>query len=170
MSAKKSTKDSDTKFADTTAPPKFSAKPTGKTPIIITIIVMVVLLIVFIGVTIFLFTHPDTAAVLRDISVILLALGTLIISLLAMMLVIALVYLALKLNDLVELLQYKLMPLLDKASETASLANDTVRTVHSRVTVVSDEAVKPVIGVLSSVAAVKAIGKTLFVRNTRQHK
>ena len=150
--------------------PKFSAKPTSKGPIIATVVVIVILLILFIGVGIYLFIHPDIAAVLRDISLILLALGTLVIALLAMVLIVALVYLALKLNDLVDLLQYKLMPLLDKANDTASLASDTVRTVHTRVNVVTEEAVKPVISVVSTAAAAKAIGKTLFARNRRASK
>lgn len=150
--------------------PKFSAKPTSKGPIIAAIIAMVILLVLFIGVGVYLFLHPDVAAVLRDISLILLALGTLVIALLAMVLIIALVYLALKLNDLVDLLQYKLMPLLDKANETASIANETVRTVHSRVNVVTEEAVKPVVGVVSTVAAAKAVTKSLFARNRRTRK
>ncbi len=150
--------------------PKFSAKPTSKGPIIAAVIAMVILLMLFIGVGIYLFIHPDIAAVLRDISLILLALGTLVIALLAMVLIIALVYLALKLNDLVELLQNQLMPLLDKANETAAIANDTVRTVHSRVNVVTEEAVKPVISVVSTVAAAKAVSKSLFARNRRTNR
>ncbi len=150
--------------------PKFSAKLTGKGPIIAAIVVLVVIITLFVGITIFLFANPETAAVLRDISLILLALGTLIIALLGMVLVVSLVYLTLKLNDLIEFLQLRIAPLLEKANDTAAIANDTVRTVHSRVTVVSDEAVKPVVNVLSTIAAAKAVIKTLFVRNTRTQK
>lgn len=150
--------------------PKFSAKPTRKGPIIGAIVVLVLIIIIFVGITIYLFSHPETAAVLRDISLILLALGTVIIALLAMVLVVAMVYLTLKLNDLVEFLQFKVTPLLEKANDTASVANDAVRTVHSRVTVVSEEAVKPVVTVLSTVSAAKAVAKTLFIRNSRRQK
>lgn len=150
--------------------PKFSAKPTSKGPIITAVVVLVVIIALFVGITIFLFANPETTAVLRDISLILLALGTLIIALLGMVLVVALVYLTLKLNDLIEFLQFRIAPLLEKANDTAALANDTVRTVHSRVTVVSDEAVKPVVNVLSTVSAAKAVVKTLFIRNPRTQK
>ncbi len=145
-------------------PPKFSAKPASKTPIIITIILFIVIIAAFIGIAIYLFTHPDVASVLRDISIILLSMGTLLIALLAMMLVVTLVYLSLKIADLVELLRYHIIPFLEKANDTADIANQTVRTVQSRVTVVSEEAVKPVVNVLSTVSAAKAVVKTLFKR------
>lgn len=146
------------------APPKFSAKPASKTPIIITIILFIVIIAAFIGIAIYLFTHPNVASVLRDISIILLSLGTLLIAFLAMMLVVTLVYLTLKISDLVELLRYHIVPFLEKANDTADIANKTARTVQSRVTVVSEEAVKPVVNVLSTVSAAKAIVKTLFKR------
>ena len=146
------------------APPKFGAKPASKMPIIATVILFVVVIAAFIGITVYLFMHPDVASVLRDISIVLLALGTLIIALLAMMLVVTLVYLSLKISDLVALLRYHIVPFLEKANSTADIANKTVRTVQSRVTVVSDEAVKPVVNVLSTVSAAKAVVKTLFKR------
>ncbi|RME43590.1 MAG: hypothetical protein D6796_12925 [Caldilineae bacterium] len=108
--------------------------------------------------------NPPTAAVLRDIFLIVLALETMVIAFIAMLLVVALVYLVLKVNDLVQLLQREVQPLLEKANQTASIASDTARTVQSRVTVVSDEAVKPVLNTLSAISAAKAIVKTLFRR------
>lgn len=145
-------------------PPKFGAKPANKTPIVITIILFIVIIVAFIGIAVYLFLHPDVASVLRDISVILLAMGTLVIALLAMMLVVVLVYLSLKIADVVELLRYHIVPFLEKANDTADIANKTARTVQSRVAVVSDEAVKPVVNVLSTISAAKAVVKTLFKR------
>jgi len=142
--------------------PELSPKPVDKRPIIATIVVLIILLIVFIGLGVFLFLHPPTAAVLRDIFIIVLALETLVVTFIAMLLVVALVYLVLKINDLVQLINRGVTPLLDKANNTATIANETAKTVQSRVTVVSDEVVKPVINVLSTISAAKAIVKTLF--------
>lgn len=144
--------------------PELSARPVDKRPIIAAVIVFIILIAVFIGLGVFLYMNPPTATILRDIFIIMLALETMVIAFIAMLLVIALVYLVLKINDLVQLVNRGVTPLLDKANSTALIASDTARTVQSRVTVVSDEAVKPVVALLSAISAVKAIVKTLFRR------
>jgi len=81
-----------------------------------------------------------------------------------MALTLVIVYLALKINDLVQLLNQELLPLMQKANTTAEAASDTAKAVQSKVVVVSDEVVKPIINILGSVAAAKAITKALFKR------
>lgn len=144
--------------------PELSAPPTDKKPMVVAVIIMVVFLIAFIAFGVFLFMNPATTSVLRDMFVILLALETILIAFIAMVLVLTLVYLVMKINDLVQLVNRETEPLLKKANNAADIAMDTARTVQSRVTVVSDEAVKPVVNTLSTISAAKAVVKTLFGR------
>ncbi|MCS7260435.1 MAG: hypothetical protein NZ765_06600, partial [Anaerolineae bacterium] len=99
---------------------------------------------------VFMFRHPATAATLRDILLVVLGIQSMIIGLLLMAILTAIVYLVLKLHDLIHLLQAELRPIMQQA-------DDTVRTVRSRAIFISDSAVKPVIEVMACVAAVKSI-------------
>lgn len=144
--------------------PELSAPPADKRPLIATIVIFVVLLILFIAAGVYLFMNPAITSVLRDMFIILLALETIVIALISMVLVVTLVYLVLKINDLVQLVSRETEPLLQKVNDTALIAKDTAKTVQSRVTVVSDEAVKPVVNALSAFSAAKAMIKTLFGR------
>ncbi|MFQ5614691.1 MAG: hypothetical protein ACE5H9_21430 [Anaerolineae bacterium] len=146
-------------------PPELSAKPSDKRPLIIVGIVALVIVLAFLGLGYLLFTNPETTGKLRDIAIILLALLTLVVILVLLALAIVVTYLALKVNDLVQLLRRELQPLLAQANQAAERANDAVRTVHSRTVVISDEVVKPVINVVSYAAATKAIFQALFRRN-----
>ncbi len=144
--------------------PELTAKPVNKRPIIIAVIALLILIALFGGVGTLLFLNPDATTVLRDMSIILLTFVALVIAFIAMLLVVTLVYLTLKVNDLVQLINREVQPLLQKLNDTAATASDTAKTVQRRVVVVSDEAVKPVVGLLSSISAAKSVLKTLFKR------
>ncbi len=150
--------------ADKTPRPELSPKPVDKRPLIAAVIILVIFIIGSIAFGVYLFLHPPTAAVLRDISIILLSFAAAIMIFVGMALTLVIVYLALKINDLVQLLNQELLPLMQKANTTAEAASDTAKAVQSKVVVVSDEVVKPVMNLLGSVAAVKAITKALFKR------
>ena len=147
--------------------PELSSKPADNRLISGLIIGFVVVVLILIGITYLLITYanPNVTGVLRDVSIILLAFINMFIGIILLALVSVLVYLVLKINDLVQLINRETEPLLKKANEAAATANDTVKTVQSKVVVVSDEAVKPVVNVLSSISATKAIIKTLFKRD-----
>ena len=125
----------------------------SRTPAIVAAIVVLVILAVLIVVAILLFNNPPVAAVLRDIFIIFLALQMIIVGLLLVVVIVALIYVALKLYDLVQMLQDGVRPILREA-------DDTARTVRSRVTFISDSAVKPVITVMSYWSATRAIINT----------
>jgi len=75
---------------------------------------------------------------------------SMMIGLLLLAILTAIVYVVLKLHDLIHLLQTELHPIMQQA-------DDTVRTVRSRAIFISDSAVKPIIEVMACVAAVKSI-------------
>jgi len=150
--------------ADKTSHPELTPTPVDKRPLIVAVIILVIFIILSIAFGGYLFFHPPTAAVLRDISIILLSFAAVITIFVGMALTLVIVYLALKINDLVQLLNQELLPLMQKANTTAEAASDTAKTVQSKVVVISDEMVKPVMNVLGSVAAAKAITKALFKR------
>jgi len=122
----------------------------SRTPAIIAGVVAVVTLVVLILIGVWLFNHPAAAAVLRDIFIILLGIQSIIIGLLLLVLVVATIYVALKMYDLTQFVQDELRPMLQRA-------DDTLRTVQSRTAFVSDAAVKPVIEVMSYAAWMRAI-------------
>jgi hypothetical protein len=124
-------------------------------PAIIAVLVVLLILAAMIVVGIYLFKHPPTTAVIRDIFIILLGIQSIIISLLVVALLVVVVYVALKMYDLTQFVQNELRPILGRA-------DDMVRTVHSRTVFISDTAVKPVIEVMSVTSAVKSIFRSLF--------
>jgi O-antigen/teichoic acid export membrane protein len=91
-------------------------------------------------------THPNFTAVLRDISIIVLALVTVVIGLFLTILIF-------QLQSLTALLRDEIKPILESA-------NDTANTVRGTTTFVSDAVVTPMIQVASVVAGV---GQTLRV-------
>ncbi len=125
----------------------------SRKPAIIAAIVVLVILAAFVVVGVLLFNHPSVAAVLRDIFIILLGIQSMIIGLLMIVAVVALIYVALKLYDLIQFVENELRPMLERA-------DDAVRTVQSRAVFVSDTVVKPVIEVMSYVSAVRSIIRT----------
>ena len=91
--------------------------------------------------------HPRATAVLRDISIIVLALVTVVIGLF-------LVILIFQLQSLIALLRDEIKPILDSANETAS-------TVRGTTTFVSDAVVTPMIHVASLSAGIAQTLRTL---------
>ncbi len=138
-------------------PPELSPERIGKRPIIFGAIAAVVIILIFGGIGVLLFFNPAAAAVLRDIFIIYLGLGAFVIILLLIVLVVIAAYLVIKVNDLVQLLDREIRPVLVKLQEIAVTTQGTT-------TFLSDHAVEPVISTVSSVAAVRAIIRSLFGR------
>lgn len=138
--------------------PELSAKPADKRPIIYGVIAAVLVIAFFIGIGWLLFSFPATTETLRDVVIIFLGLGAVLIILLLIALVVIASYLVLKVNDLVKLLDREIKPVLTNMQST-------VKTAQGTAVFLSDQAAKPVIGAASTVAAVRAITRTLFRRN-----
>jgi hypothetical protein len=137
--------------------PELSPEPIDKRPMIIGIIVALIFIILFALIGWWLFAHPENAAVLRDISIIFLGLGTFFVILLLIALVVITAYLILKINDLIQLLDREIRPMLAQVQ-------DTTRTVKGTTTFISDHAVRPVIATASAIAAIKGIFRSVFRR------
>jgi len=105
----------------------------------------------------FLFVNPETTAILRDIFIIFLGIGVFVIILLIIALVVITAYLVLKVNDLVQLLDKEIRPMLFKIQAS-------INTVRGTTTFISDHAVQPVITTASTVAAIRVIVRSLFRR------
>lgn len=137
--------------------PELSARPADKRPIVIGVIVAVVILLIFGGIGWLLFINPVATATLRDIFIIFMGLGIFLIILLLIILVVATTYLVLKVNDLIQLLDREVKPILSKLQ-------DTMQTVKGTTLFYSDQAIKPVITTAGYVAGVQAIFRSLFRR------
>lgn len=137
--------------------PELSAKPIDKRPLIIGALVALVIVLIFGAIGWWLFVHPTAAAVLRDVFIIFMGLGIFIIILLLIALVVITAYLVLKVNDLVQLLEREIKPLLVQVQ-------GTVNKVRGTTNFISEQAVKPVITTVSTVAAIRAIFQALFQR------
>lgn len=137
--------------------PELSAKPIDKRPIIIGVVVALVIVAIFLGIGWWLFVNPVSTAIIRDIFLIFMGLGVFVIILLLIMLIVITAYLVIKVNDLVQLLDREIKPMLAKA-------NETFGTVRGTTSFISEQAVKPVISTASTAAAVRAIFQNLFRR------
>ena len=135
-----------------------------KNPLWIVAIAVGVVVLFFLLIIYLLGLSAPTTATIRDISIILLAALLLLINLVLLVLVAVLVYLVMKINDLIYLLNTEVKPLFRKANETATTAKNTALVVQDRVTFIGNEAVKPVINVLSALYAIRQILRTLFRR------
>ncbi len=111
--------------------------------VLIATVLVIVISLAFYGLA----AHPRATAVLRDISIIVLALVTVVIGLF-------LVILIFQLQSLMALLRDEIKPILDSANETAS-------TVRGTTTFVSDAVVTPMIHVASLAAGVGQTLRTL---------
>jgi amino acid transporter len=130
--------------------PETGATPQGglTTGQIIGIVLIGIVVVVIIGLMLYgLATHPILTSILRDISIIALALVTLIIGLF-------LIILIFQLQSLIVLLRDEVRPILDSANETAN-------TVRGTTTFVSDTVVTPMIHVVSLFAGVGQTWRTL---------
>lgn len=137
--------------------PELSAQPFDKRPLIVGAIVALVIIALFGLIGWWLFVNPEATAVLRDIFIIFLGLGVLLVILLLIALIVITTYLVLKVNDLIHLLDREIRPMLAQVQETTN-------TVKGTTTFISDQAVKPVIATASAMAATQAIFRSLFRR------
>jgi len=137
--------------------PELSAKPADKRPIIYGIIAAILIILIFGGIGVWLFLNPGATAIIRDIFIIYLGLGAFFIILLLIALVVIAAYLVIKVNDLVQLLNREIKPVLNKLQET-------VTTTQGTVTFISEQTVEPIISTASTIAAVRAITRSLFRR------
>jgi hypothetical protein len=137
--------------------PEFSPTPVDKRPLIIGGIVAVVILVMIVLIGVYLFFNPATAQVVRDIVIIFLGLSSFLILIGLIILVMILLYLTLKINDLVQLFDREIKPLLHNIQQTS-------QTVRGTTTFISNKAAQPIIATVSSIAAVKAIFSSLFRR------
>ncbi|MEM7030996.1 MAG: hypothetical protein AAF629_15630 [Chloroflexota bacterium] len=129
------------------------------------VIASAIIILLFFGVIIYLLgLNGATTATIRDIAIILLAAMTVLISFISLVLIVVLVYLILKINDLIQILNDQVRPLFENLNETVGVTKETAQSVQKRVSFVSDEAIKPVVNIVSSAHAVKTIFTTLFKR------
>ena len=138
--------------------PELSAEPINKQPIIIGSVVALGFLVLSLVCGWWLFTHPIAAAVLRDILIIYIGIGIFVVILLLIALVVITSYLVIKVNDLVQLTDREIRPVLANIQES-------VNTVRGTTVFLSDHAVQPVISTASTIAGVKTIVRSLFRRS-----
>jgi len=116
--------------------------------------VLVVVIVLLVVMCYLLFTHAEATAIIRDISVTILALESIVVLLLLGVVVGMLWW-------LIQTLEKKITPILDTTNETVNTVNETVNTVRGTATFMSDTVVSPVIKVVSYASGVKKAVKTL---------
>jgi len=114
---------------------------------LISILVVVFVLLVAMGYL--LFNAPRETEIIRDISVIVLALES-IVMLLLLIVVIAMLW------WLIRTLERKITPILDSTNQTVNAVGDTVNTVRGTAAFVSDTVVSPIIEIRSYAQGVKS--------------
>jgi hypothetical protein len=123
----------------------------------IAIVLLVVAFVVAVAALLYgLATHPLFTSVLRDISIIVLALVTMVTG-------IFLAILVFQLQSLIALLRDEIYPILDSVNRTAN-------TVRGTTTFVSDTVVSPVISAASYVSAIRQTLRLLFGSSSRSQK
>ncbi len=135
--------------------PELSATPANYMPAAIGGLVALLVILLFGGIGTFLYLHPETTRIIRDIFIIFLGLGVFVIILLLIVLIVIMAYLALKINDLVQLLDREIKPMLEKLQHTLT-------TIQGTATFLSTNAVQPVIKTASVVSATQSILRSLF--------
>jgi len=130
---------------------KESEKKNFQIALVAILVVVIVLLVVM---CYLLFTHDEATAIIRDISVIILALESVVV-LLLLGVVIGMLW------WLIHTLEKKITPILDTTNETVNNVSETVNTVRGTATFVSDAVVSPVIKVISYASGMKRTIKTL---------
>ena len=137
--------------------PELSPAPFDKRPLIIAGLVALGFFLLAILIGVWLFNNPVKAEILRDIFIIYVGLGIFVLIPLLIILSVVVIYLVLKVNDLVQLLQREIIPILLSTQES-------VNTIKGTTTFLSDQAVQPVIKTAGTVAAVRTITRSLFKR------
>ncbi len=116
--------------------------------------ILVVVIVLLVVMCYLLFTHDEATAIIRDISVIILALESVVV-LLLLGVVIGMLW------WLIQTLEKKITPILDTTNETVNNVSETVNTMRGTATFMSDTVVSPVIKVVSYASGVKRGIKTL---------
>ena len=116
--------------------------------------ILVVVIVLLVVMCYLLFNAPEATAIIRDISVIILALESIVV-LLLLGVVIGMLW------WLIQTLEKKITPILDTTNETVNNVSKTVNTVRGTATFMSDTVVSPVIKVVSYASGVKKAVKTL---------
>jgi len=116
--------------------------------------ILVVVMVLLAVMCYFLYTAPKKAEIFRDISVIILALESIVV-LMLLGVVIGMLW------WLIQTLERKITPILDSTNETINTVSETVNTVRGTATFVSDTVVSPVIKVVSYASGVKRAIRTL---------
>jgi predicted PurR-regulated permease PerM len=116
--------------------------------------ILVVVIVLLVVMCYLLFTHDEATAIIRDISVIILALESIVV-LLLLGVVIGMLW------WLIQTLEKKITPILDTTNETVNNVSETVNTVRGTATFVSDTVVSPVIKAVSYASGVKKAIQTL---------
>ena len=117
--------------------------------IIVLAVVFVIAVLIVLAVY-FLYTHPGSTAVIRDIFIIAMAFTSMLIGLFMVVLII-------QLQALISLLRNEIKPMLNNA-------NQTVSTVRGTAVFVSDNLVRPTISIASFIAGVKGAQQAVMGR------
>jgi hypothetical protein len=144
--------------------PELSPKPKDWRPAIYGLLAALLVILFFGGTGWLFFTHPESTAIIRDIVIIYLGLGTVFIILLLIALVVIAAYLALKVNDLIQLLQREIQVLDQEIKPMLENLLKTTNTVRGTADFISEHAVQPVIETASAISAAQAIIRTLLRR------
>jgi len=137
-----------------TEPPETGESNRGRT---VGLVIGVVVILIIVGAAFYgMVSYPLVTAVLRDISIIVLALVTIIIGLF-------LVVLVFQLQSLITLLRDEIKPILNSANQTAS-------TVRGTTTFVSDSVIRPLIEAASMAAGVGQAIRLLVGGNHKKPK
>lgn len=117
--------------------------------------ILVVAIVLLVVMCYLLYSAPGPTAIIRDISIIILALESIVV-LLLLGVVIGMLW------WLIQTLERKITPILDSTNETVNSVSETVNTVRGTATFVSDTVVSPVIKVVSYASGVKRAVQTLI--------
>jgi hypothetical protein len=123
--------------------------------------ILVVVIVLLVVMCYLLFTHDEATAIIRDISVIILALESIVVMLLLGVVIGMLWW-------LIQTLEKKITPILDATNEAVNNVSETVNTVRGTATFVSDTVVSPVIKVVSYASGVKRAIRTLTKWRSRR--
>ncbi len=141
-----------------TSRPELTPEPFDKRPLIYGGAVALAFFIIATLIGVWLFNNPAKAEVIRDIFIIYLGVGIFVLIPLTIVLVVAVTYLILKLNDVVQLLQREIVPILLNTQQS-------VNTIRGTTTFLSDQAVQPIIKTAGTITAARTIVRSLFKRN-----
>ncbi len=120
---------------------------------VVVLLVAVVVLLVLVGVVVFLASNPARTANIRDIVLILSAVGLIVVNLAVGLLLVLLIF---RLQLLVRLLITELIPLI---SEVGQDLRQTARTVRGTATFLSDQVAQPTIRLASFLAGLKGAAR-----------